>query len=475
MKKFRNVLLITMLVLSLGIGSAYAGTLTDTSGLAGNGAIANEIFGTGSNVTPIPTTQTLNFTFTAGVPITSDFIVDWTLGNGALWGTAVVVGDLTVSTAGATKILVSGGAITDNTVRFRVNVPVGGIAIADTIDLTFHVKNAQALATPLASIPLTVRAWDLLTDVDTVTGSPFNVLTSANGTTEALAASLVPATGGFKIDVATSNVAFVDAVVADPSFVTTSDVILGTLTITNGAAFEDDAATAWAIGVTNATATGVLSLTDGNFAACITAPGDLIIDRGGLAYSATTITATSASWSLTNAQLIALQAAGAVNIDMLVDGVTPIANQTPKAALTITWTDGTYLADTVAATSLRKLEKNGTTRYLYNIPSPDSATAFATVLIINDSAVDGKIFATITDNNGTQYTAELVSISPLAAGKTVKLTGADIATAVGAPNWPGTKARLEINSETPSLQAQGMITSTSNGVTASTNFSTVAP
>jgi hypothetical protein len=495
MKKVKIVAFITMLVFTLCLGSAYAGTLTYVGTPPGNLAIATEIFGTGSAATKIPTLNTfaagLVTNYVLGTAPAGDFLLRFTLSNGATFGTAVVPTDLFYGDgtgthtpgAGSSIIIVdSGGAVTDSVVTFRVTVGVTPPLAGEGFEFNFHVKNASVLATALTSITLTARPYDNLGLVDTQ--ETVAVLTSANGTTEAIAATAVPGTGGFKINVATSNKNFIDATVADPAFISTTQVTLGTVSVTDLAAFEDDATTAWAIGAGNATATGVLSMV-GQFAASIAATtvtcvnGGLyldmnannVCDAGDIV--ATTVSATAASFSLTNANLLALQGIGAINLNMIVDGSTAIVNHTPSAALTITWANATYLPDVVAATALRKLEKNGTTRFLYNIPSPDNVGAQSFVRIINDSSVNGKILGTLTLNDGTQFTGTLVTL--LAAGNTVVLDQTQIAGLLGVANWTNERARIEINGEIPSMQVQGTLRQTIGGVTVNTNFSTVAP
>jgi len=462
-------LILAVLAISLGFGTAQAGTLTQGGTLAGR-VIAVETFGTGSSATVIPSAATSTAIYTMASAPSTDFMVYYTLGGGAKWGAALASGSLAyvaTATGAATVALVAGGTTADSTAQFRVTV-TAAMAATDTLTLTYKVANAQTLATIGNAVTLAIALSDTLGIVDT--SASVNAFTSGQGTTETVTAS--SAAGTLYIDVATDRINFGGA---SADVLSATSVNLGTITIADtGTAFKSTgAAGAWAANTAPATITDATLVLTGNFAAALTAPGSVVLDPAagaGGPYTAT-LTATTATFTLTGANVAALVAFGATPISYTTDGVTAIEETTPTVALTINWTDATYTDDSAAGT-LRALANNGTTRYLYNIPSPDNTTAVAYVRIINTAATAGKIRGTLTLNDGTAYSGTLAT--SLAAGNTIVMSSSQVATALGATNWTG-RARLTIIGEIDSMQVQGTVNLTTNGNTFSTNFSSVAP
>jgi hypothetical protein len=475
MKKFRNVVFITMLVLSLGVGSAWAGALTQGGTLLGR-VIAVETFGAGSTATVIPSvnTSTAVYTLDASVNPATDFLVRYTLGGGALWGAALNSASCVYGGAGtATITLITGGTTADSTAVFRVTVgitpPIGGEAFT----LTYKIWNAQTLATVGNVVTLQCEVYDLLAPLDTT--QSVNAFTSGQGTTEVFAAS--NAAGGLFIDVATDRLNFGGAsadVIGAAPFLT---VNLGTITIADtGTAWTAAGDALWVANTAPAAVTNAIIVLTGAFSAGMTAPGKIWLDPLGAHGGpfAAVVTATTATFTLTGAQVAALIAAGhAHNIYYYADGATVIEETIPAAAMTINWTTATYTDDTATGT-LRALANNGSTCFIYNIPSPDNTAAVAYLRIINDSAVAGSIRATLTLNDGTGPVPGVL-IANLPAGQTVVLDSTQIAAALGAGTWPGQRARIVVNGEIPSMKCQAAVKSCIGGVCANTNFSTIAP
>jgi len=469
MKKVRILVVITMLALLLGVGTAQAVNLTQGGTLLGR-AIAVETFGTGSTATVIPSAATSTAIYALGATVNpaTDFLIRYTLGGGALWGANLTSASCAYAGVGTSTItLISGGTTADSVAIFRVTVGGTPPISAETFTLTYNVWNAQSLATLGANITLQAELYDNLSAVD-VTES-VNAFTSGNGTNETITASA--AAGTLYIDVATDRLNFGGAS-ADVIGITT--VNLGTIAIADtGTAWTSNGNALWVANTAPAAVTNATITLTGHFSAAMAAPGKIWLDPAAAAGGpyAAVVTATTATFTLTGANVAALVAGGAVPIYYYADGATVIEETTPTVAMSINWTTATYTDDTAAGT-LRALVNNGSTCYLYNIPSPDNAGSKAFVRIVNDSTVNGRIRATLTLNDGTAYADTL--LANLVAGETQVFDSAQIAAALGVPNFTG-RARLVINGEIPSMKCQGTLTQTVNGLNYNTNFSTIAP
>lgn len=467
MKKFFSYLVVAAVAVALGLlpGSAQAGTLANGAAPAG-ATFANEIFGPGSDATVVPTAAATAIYIMASGPA-SDFIITYTLGQGATWGTALTSGSLVYAPLGtgvASCALTDGGGVDDNTVEFRVTVTsaISGV-LGDTFTLTYDIDDADVLATAGTAINLAVTLTDNLGNVDSAEN--VDIFDSADGTTETVAA----AWPGAQIDVATTNVNFIGALSA-------TEVILGSVAMADGAAVQDDGTTAWAITITDAAATVTLTVT-GDFSASLgvdtdsdtaTADGVYLDLNNSGSYTAgeeaDTLDATTATWNLSNANVLILTAAR--NIHMVVDGTTAIVEQTPSATIVVDWTTATYGDDAVTG-DLLALTKNGATRDVYNIPGSASSDQ-AYVRIYNTSSIDGTVRGTLYDQSGLLGTAVLVS--DMAAGTTQVFSAADLETLFGT-TWTG-RARMTIDAETPSMEAMGLIRSATGTIT---NMSPMAP
>jgi hypothetical protein len=154
---------------------------------------------------------------------------------------------------------------------------------------------------------------------------------------------------------------------------------------------------------------------------------------------------------------------------MVVDGTTPIGEHTPSATLAVNWDTATYLDESTAG-DFRQLAKNGTTRYVYNIPASDNSDQ-AYIRIYNTSSIDGTVRGSLYDQNGNVVgTASTVLVSDMAAGTTQVFSAADLETLFGG-TWTG-RARMTIDSETPSMEVQALIRSATGTIT---NMSPMAP
>ncbi|MBC2695560.1 MAG: hypothetical protein HF982_09870 [Desulfobacteraceae bacterium] len=436
---------------------------------------ANEIFGTGSAATIVPSGEILSavYRMAAAPGDGAAFMIEFTLNQGATWGTALtelnlVFNDVDTSGSSVTISRSLGCGVDDSTAKFRVDVTIA-ITTGDTFTLTYGIDDADPLATAGAAINLAITLRDGLGDVDSAEN--VDIVNSADGTTETLAASVEP--GTCYIDVATANTNFGGT----STDVDSAEVILGSITLANGTAVEDHGLTPWALNAGDALATVILTVT-GDFSASLgvdmdgdaaTADGlylDLFTNRAyDAGEEATTLTATTAIWDL-GPVATAIAASGAtINVHMVVDGITEIMEQTPSATLTVDWTDVTY-ADESAIGDFRELAKNGTTRNVYNIPG-SAGSDQAYIRIYNTSSVAGTVRGTLYDETGLLGTAVLVSDMP--AGTTQVFSAANLETLFG--TWDG-RARMMVDAEIPSMEVMALIR---NATGTLTNMSPMAP
>lgn len=427
MKKVASIFLSVMLVSALFVVNAHAGTFVNGDAPAG-ATLATEIFGTDSDATvvPTPTQSTAVYTMASAPGAGAAFIVEYTLGNGATWGDALTAGSCAYGGGGGdvTIALTAGGGTDDFTASFRVDVTVA-MMVGDTFTLTYDVDDADSLATADQIIPLGITLTDTLSAPVDTAGS-VDALTSEDGTTEVFAASAQP--GTLFIDVATGSINF-GGTSADK--LTLTSVRLGTLTVTDNAGpVEDDGTTEWAHGAGDATCTagavgpplaGTYITLTGEFAACVAAPGDVTVTIGGFgvlsARTLGTITASTVTLPLTNAQFLAMLTGAAQNVDMIVDGVTAIPDTTPVATMNVAWAGLNYGVDLVSG-NLRELKRNGTTVY----PGIVIGSGYGYeggFRIVNRGASAANIYFQVQNYDGAMLPQVTYSGGPLAAGATV--------------------------------------------------------
>jgi hypothetical protein len=409
-----------------------------------------------------------------------DFIITYTLGQGATWGAALTPGILTYTPLGvgvALPAIVGGGGEDENFAEFRVNV-IKPVEKYDTFTLEYDINDATALAVAGTAINLAITLTDMLpAPVDTA-GS-ISIFHSADGTTEPVTAS---ACGTLYIDVATSSTMFGGTSIID--LISPTEVILGSVKLANNVlAFEsavkdDGTLIPWVCGVHDAAATVTLTVT-GDFSASLAVNQDSVLATADGLYldlnrnreyddgeEADTLDAFTATWNFLSTvdiiQLVGIRN----NIHMVVDGVTPIETQTPSAILAVDWINPTYLDESETG-DLRELAKNGETRNVYNIPgSANFDQAF--IRIYNTSPIDGTVRGTLYDQNGLLGTAVLVTDLP--AGETQVFSAAALETLFGT-TWEK-RARMTIDGEIPSMEVQALIRSSTGTIT---NLSPMAP
>ena len=122
-KSYKKLAMASACALALGWAvNVQAGTFVNSGTAGAAGGIATEIFGTGSDATPLPTTATATATYTmVSTPgAGAAFNIEYTLGNGATWGTALTAGSCLYTdtdTGGnlCSVNLVEGGGLTGST------------------------------------------------------------------------------------------------------------------------------------------------------------------------------------------------------------------------------------------------------------------------------------------------------------------------------------------------------------------------
>jgi len=152
-----------------------------------------------------------------------------------------------------------------------------------------------------------------------------------------------------------------------------------------------------------------------------------------------------------------------------VNGVSQIAKGSYTAEYKITPAAHSDASD-ISLGTLSTLEKNGSTRDVYNIPaSANSDQAY--IRIYNTSSVAGTVYGTIYDQDGNLVgNASTVLVSNMAPGTTKVFSAADLETLFGA-TWTK-RARMTIDGEIPSMQVQALIRSATGTIT---NMSPMAP
>ncbi len=429
-----------------------AGTWAPSGGAP---AFASEIFGTGSDATVLsPTTAVYTMAATPGGG--SAFNVTYTL-SGATWGAALTSGSLAFNDAdasgsAASVTLTSGGTGTDSTAVFRVDVNTS-ITAGDTFTLTYDIDGASSLASTTNTVTLGVTLVDVLGNVDTV-GAAGAVATSAQGTALSSAATA----GNPAIDVTLNSTLFVGSL---------TSIQLGSIGLADGAAVEDDGATAWATNGGDAAVTALTVTVNGGFAASIgvdtdanaaTADGVFIDLNNNGAYNAgeeaDTLTSTTATFNLTGAEAATVEALGTAGTDiyMVVDGTTPIEVSNPTVDISVDWTNATYADSSSTGNALAAVVKNGSQDRVEFALTPGGAFSNF-IRITNPSSTSGSVFLTVTDDAGNSSSIDLGDVAgqstTLGAGASTSLIDInDIAAATtGLDTSNSGKLRIDINAE----------------------------
>ena len=472
--EFKKTLLASAVAAATFSGTALAGTWfpAATDGAAGASCaagtvpdFATELFGTGSSATVL-TTDKACYKMATTPLASSIFDAKFTL-TGATWGAALASGDLDYipnidgnsdngAPGVATVLLTTGGTTTDTTATFRVTVTTA-MEATDNLQLDFDINGANGLSDATAVVTLAAELTDSIGNADTA-GTAGNVATSTAGTAGTIGANATPG----DIDTATNSLKF--SVVGNT---TLTQVLLGNIGLADATSREDGNDNAWVTNANDAlvssvtvTATGPFTSALGTNADSNTATADgVFLDFVGadnawaVGEEADTLTATTATWSLTgaNAATIEALAANGTEIYMVTDGVTAIQAGASTVTFTVNYTDATHTDLTVGPTAMATLAKNGSTDRVEFALTPNGAYTNY-IRITNPSAAAGDVTITVTDDAGTGQTINLSDISgissnSISAGASTGLINInDIAAATSTIVLTG-KLRLQVDAE----------------------------
>lgn len=414
-----------------GTAVSQAGTWNANAGIAGGRIFASELFGTGSAlaITPAPALYKVG---AAGVAIGTQ-VIDFAV-TGGTWGAAPVLTVQTnvdgngANTGAATVQLVAGGATTDSTAQFRMSTTAALEGSKDTLTLTYTLDGTTALATPTTTGGPTLALTsfvDAIGNVDTA-GAATIVASSAENVTLAVAAAAVDS-----IDVTNNSTVFVNNAGATS---TTQD--LGTFSILEVAAVVEGDNTDLVFGADSANATDLSTATiTGAFDAALaysisgsTANGsdgvtttfDGMTLSGCLAADATTLTSTTATFALTeaNAIIAATNNSGVCTVNMFVDGTTAIQEMTPSVSVAIDYSTA-GVTDEAITGNLGAVSKNGASAAANLLLSPTGAYDNF-VRVTNGGGVAGNVFVTMFNDAG-ESVAFTLAAGPIAAGASTDL------------------------------------------------------
>jgi len=149
---------------------------------------------------------------------------------------------------------------------------------------------------------------------------------------------------------------------------------------------------------------------------------------------------------------------GSVSICMVPNGISAVDRGGITFSLITVAAGSSSPNTTVVDPLLVKVDKNGTSVKVLNIPSPDNTVDAPYIRMYNMGTSTGKIFGTLySQDNGTMLgTANTTVVEALAPNAVTILTAADLATKFGTPKWAG-RAWLQLESEVKGLRVQALI------------------
>jgi hypothetical protein len=237
-----------------------------------------------------------------------------------------------------------------------------------------------------------------------------------------------------------------------------NDTYLGTFTITvTGAALLAAQTTA----ATSATTAGVYLSSD-NCATSVT--------------NGATKSSSGTQVSFASVDATVLHATNGMSVCMLANNTNTIERGVVNFTLSsVSPQDVGYVPNLdMVDTTLVKVEKNGTSLKVLNLPSPDYDVDQAFIRFYNMGTTTGKVLGTLysqglTDGTNTGGGLPLGStnvtlIESIAPGAVMVLSGQQIATKFGQTKWPG-RAWLQVESEVKGLRVQALIRSGGYGGT----------
>ncbi len=504
-----NALLHTAYTTAANAGDAGADANLSTTatvlGWTGKSTVyASEIFGSGFASEKLPYANTASDTAAVYYAIdgsinVTKFDAKFTLDNGAVFGDtpkACLDFDISASNCTALSILggdksTSGGGSGKNYVVFQIdtaNNPIGTPAdtTTDAIVLMYNITSANALATSGSKIQMTatMRTPDPGYDVN-----PSSTITIAESK-QGVKVELVPDTG---IDADDDRITVASGGLEFAFTKATNEAKIGNLKVSNtcasdnctiGAAISQTFAhttngyTAWKVGTTGDAAVdsakSTFTITGGQFAASVTAPGKVELTDGSTTISTQATDADTAVFKLTGANFVSLTGfSTGADINIIADNNNPVnlVENAPIGQLAIAYSNTKFQTITYPSVELKKIKQDGMRCTIYNVPVLGSADKVA-IRITNDSGVDGIVNATLYDGAGTEIFASqpLNSGDAIKAGATLAVFAADLAK-LG--TWTG-RGVLVLTTELPSIEVLGLLREDGDEAAPLTNLSTGA-
>jgi hypothetical protein len=230
-----------------------------------------------------------------------------------------------------------------------------------------------------------------------------------------------------------------------------------------------DLTTNWDFTGANGVTGGSLTINNGPFAASTKDRIFIEVDgsdcvKSGTDIAATSVSGTTASWTLTAAQLKDNLFTKTANICVTVDGKTTIneTDDAPLAKLLLNYLHHTGIS---YSDSLRHIKKNGTICTLYNIPDVQTvAYDKINIRIINRSTASGKLTASLRDedNNPVFTDVALNGSQAINPNQTVTIDSAGLETLAKQKGHSGKWGRgvLTIGSDLIKMEVFGLLRNT---------------
>ncbi|MDM8567352.1 hypothetical protein QUF74_17095 [Candidatus Halobeggiatoa sp. HSG11] len=436
---------------------------------------ATELFG-GSGPSQLPSTYSAAVIYQIDGAISDDFYLTFTLSDGASFAsTPTLFGDANVATGiGGGTNLPAGTLIGNDEVQFIVDVD-SNIAASSSFLLQYELVNITGLSKSGNKIEMSVSPTSVgqtayaVNVEDTVT-----IAQSAQAVTVELN-SIKTTNAEISTELESKEFVVTPAADADDDeavFVGSKEVRLGELVITHDLTALDDvvsdvagAQVPFTLGL-SANGGGIesatITITEGQFAASITDPGEVklvSIDDSGSPDVATDITGTTevsedgltATIDVTDVidELIDANAAASDNeqtsqIRLLLDGATSvnIPENAPCATFTVDYTDENVVdISQENCTVLPKIPQDGTVCTVNIVPKSDTSDALS-ILITNKSNDEAQLFGSLYGQDGTeifssQPLVDSTGADTLGAKKTMRLGTSDLLAIDGATTWTG--------------------------------------
>lgn len=369
-------------------------------------------------------------------------------------GTALSSGTLSSDKTSITFALDASGAINDS------------LTTGDKITLTYNITNAQALkeAGQKVNMSLEGKTTQL---VQVFRPETVAVATATQGV-KATIAPVQTAQGMAKIAVAKGETEFSGSVSTSPvgTYQNKQLVKLGTLYLANETkAVAKDCTTVWKIGDTGAQAGSskktTFSITNGQFAASATTPGQVYLETGGVA--TVDNTGVTATWTLSDDSLKNMAAASTIGIFMQLDGKTAVntPEDAPLATLTIDYDTDGYQTITYPSVELPKIKRDGTVCTVYNVPATGAADTLS-IRVTNTSNTEGVITGALYGTDGTELIAkgtdllQNMTANTIKKGQTIRLSSEDLVTLAGGTAWTG-RAILRMTSNLTNMEVLALL------------------